>query len=403
MPETPYFVSYHEAIKILENQPLSLPTEFVPLDEGHNRVLSEDLESKVDDPRFDNSAMDGFAFRYQDSLTPPTRFSIIHTLQAGTKQTPKPVAKGQAVRIMTGAPMPEGADAILPIERCEVNDENTTLTINEEGKKHFIRKQGENLSEGQIALSKGALLTPSSIGLCATMGHPKIPVFQKATIGILSTGDELQLPGTQLNENEIYESNSFGLAGLVKWSGHTPKRYNSVVDSIDKLRIKLDMAAEECDLILTSGGVSMGDWDLVRKIMEEEGEIKFWRVKIRPGSPPLFGYWKGVPIFGLPGNPASSHVVFRMLVAPYLRASTGGGGIEERRIRVQLAESFKSDEKFLVLRRIKVDASGDQLLAYSTGYQGSGNLNSLVLADALTLLEPGHSGEKGTWCDAILL
>ena len=403
MPETPYFVSYPEAIKILESQPLSLPTEIVPLDGAHNRILSEDLESKVDDPRFDNSSMDGFAFRYQDSLTPPTHLSIIHTLQAGAEPSPLCVEKGQAVRIMTGAPIPDGADSILPIERCEVDEGNSTLLLNEEGKKHFIRKQGENLSKGQIALNKGAHLTPSSIGLCATMGYPEIPVFQQATIGILSTGDELQLPGTKLNESEIYESNSFGLSGLVKWAGHTPKRYDSVVDSIDILRNKLDKAAEECDLILTSGGVSMGDWDLVRKIMEEEGDIKFWRVKIRPGSPPLFGYWKGVPIFGLPGNPASSHVVFRMLVAPYLRASTGGGGIEERRIRVQLAESFKSDEKFLVLRRIKVDASGDQLLAYSTGYQGSGNLNSLVLADALTLLEPGHSGEKGTWCDAILL
>lgn len=347
--------------------------------------------------------MDGFAFRYQDSLTPPTHLSIIHTLQAGAEPSPLCVEKGQAVRIMTGAPIPDGADSILPIERCEVDEGNSTLLLNEEGKKHFIRKQGENLSKGQIALNKGAHLTPSSIGLCATMGYPEIPVFQQATIGILSTGDELQLPGTKLNESEIYESNSFGLSGLVKWAGHTPKRYDSVVDSIDILRNKLDKAAEECDLILTSGGVSMGDWDLVRKIMEEEGDIKFWRVKIRPGSPPLFGYWKGVPIFGLPGNPASSHVVFRMLVAPYLRASTGGGGIQERRVRVKLAESFKSDEKFLVLRRIKVDTSGEQLRAYSTGYQGSGNLNSLVLADALTLLEPGHSGEKGTWCDALLL
>jgi molybdopterin molybdotransferase len=165
----------------------------------------------------------------------------------------------------------------------------------------------------------------------------------------------------------------------------------------------LNQAAEECDIILTSGGVSMGEWDLVRKLMEEEGDIKFWRVKIRPGSPPLFGYWKGVPLFGLPGNPASSHVVFRMLVGPYLRAATGGGGIQERRVRVKLAESFKTDGNNLTLRRIKVDTTGDNLLAYSTGYQGSGNLNSLVLADALTLLEPGHSGEKGTWCDALLL
>ena len=403
MPETPYFVSYPEALEILESQPLSLPTEVVSLDEGFNRILSKDLESKVDDPRFDNSSMDGFAFRYEDSLQPQTHLAIIQTVQAGTNQISKPIEKGQAARIMTGAPIPDGADAILPIECCKVDEKNSTVLLLEQGKKHFIRKQGENLSKGLVALSKGAHLNPSSIGLCATMGYPEIPVFQQATIGILSTGDELQLPGTKLNESEIFESNSFGLASLVKWSGHKAKRYDSVVDSLAELRIKLDKAAEECDMILTSGGVSMGEWDLVRKIMEDEGDIKFWRVKIRPGSPPLFGYWKGKPLFGLPGNPASSHVVFRMLVMPYLRASTGGGGIQERRIRVMLAESVKSDENFLVLRRIKVDTSGDQLLAYSTGHQGSGNLNSLVLADALTLLEPGHSGEKGTWCNAILL
>ena len=286
---------------------------------------------------------------------------------------------------------------------CEFDQSNSTVILLEEGKKHFIRKQGENLRKGRVALQQGTLLTPSSVGLCATMGYPEVPVFTRAKIGIISTGDELKFPGDNLGENEIYESNSFGLAGLVKNAGHTPKRYDAVIDSIDELREKLNTAAKECDLILTSGGVSMGDWDLVRKLMEEEGDIKFWRVKIRPGSPPLFGYWKGTPLFGLPGNPASSHVVFRMLVGPYLRHSTAGGGVQERRVTVQLAESFKASDQFLILRRIKIDTSGEHMLAYSTGYQGSGNLNSLVLADGLTLLQPGHTGEKGTWCEALLL
>jgi molybdopterin molybdotransferase len=190
---------------------------------------------------------------------------------------------------------------------------------------------------------------------------------------------------------------------LIRLNGHNPIRYDSVTDTIEDLRLQFDKAALECDLVLTSGGVSMGDWDLVRKLMEEEGDVKFWRVKIRPGSPPLFGYWNDTPLFGLPGNPASSHVVFRMLVAPFLRQSTFGGGFQERRVRVKLAEKFKADQNCLVLRRIKIDTSGEQLLAYSTGYQGSGNLHSLVLADGLTLLEPGHSGEQGTWCDALIL
>ena len=403
MAETPYFVSYPEALRILKLYPISLPTEFKPLDDAFNRILSVDLESKVDDPRFDNSSMDGFAFRYEDSTSPPNQLQIHQTIQAGSNTLAKPLGTGQASRIMTGAPIPEGADAILPIEKCEIDLKKSTVLLLEEGKKHFIRKQGENLRKGHTHLHRGTLLTPATVGLCATMGYPEVPVYTQAKIGIISTGDELKFPGDELGENDIYESNSFGISGLVKHCGHHAKRYDSVIDSIDALREKLNQAAQECDLILTSGGVSMGEWDLVRKLMEEEGDIKFWRVKIRPGSPPLFGYWKGTPLFGLPGNPASSHVVFRMLVAPYLRHSTSGGGVQERKIRVQLTESLKADDHFLILRRIKIDMSGDQPLAYSTGYQGSGNLNSLVLADGLTLLEPGHTGEKGTWCEALLL
>lgn len=403
MSDVPYFISYDEARSILESHALTLGTVTLPLDDLLHRVLALDIDSKVDDPRFDNSAMDGFAFNHNDSLNPPSSLSIQQTVQAGTEQQLNTVHPGYAARIMTGAPIPPGADAILPIERCKVSDDGSSVVLLDEGKKHFIRKQGENLTRGQTALSRGTLLTPSSIGLCATMGHDSAVVFKRAVIGILPTGDELQLPGTELQENAIYESNSFGLGSLVQLSGHTPRRYTSVCDSMDELRKQLDIAAEECDFILTSGGVSMGDWDLVRRLMEEEGDIKFWRVKIRPGSPPLFGYWKGTPLFGLPGNPASSHVVFRMLVAPFLRAATHGGGYIEKQVRVQLAEQFKTSPTDLILRRIKIDTSGEHMLAYSTGYQGSGNLNSLVLADGLTLLEPGHSGDIGTWCNALLL
>ena len=403
MAEPPYFVSYEEALSILQLNLTALPVENIPLDDAHGRILGADIQSKIDDPRFDNSAMDGFAFRYSDSINPPSTLSIIQTLQAGEQNRISNIEAGQASRIMTGAPMPPGSDAVLPIEMCEIDEVNQTVKFNEVGKKHFIRKQGENLRIGQVALKKGTLLTPSSIGLCATMGYPTIPVFIQLKIGIISTGDELQQPGQELTESQIYESNSFGIAGLVHWAGHIPKRYDVVVDSINHLRQKLDIAAKECDLLLTTGGVSMGEWDFVRKIMEDEGDIRFWRVKIRPGSPPLFGYWKKTPIFGLPGNPASSHVVFRMLVAPYLRSRTGGGGNSEQKLRVQLGESFKTDPNFLVLRRIVIDTSSESNLAFSTGYQGSGNLNSLVLANGLTLFEPGHSGEKGTWVDALLL
>ena len=193
--------------------------------------------------------------------------------------------------------MPKGADSVLQIELTSVSGD--VVTLSQPSMKHFIRKKGENLTKGQIALSAGTYLTPSRVGLCATMGHSSIPVFKKLKVEIISTGDELKQPGKELNRGEFYESNSFGLSGLVKWLGHEPVRLHSVGDTIDDLRNVLNETSSKYDLILTSGGVSMGDWDLVRKIMEEEGDLHFWRVKLRPGSPPLFGLWNNTPIFGL--------------------------------------------------------------------------------------------------------
>ena len=403
MTETPYFIDHESAVRIACKSPLHLKIEDVTLEQANGRVLAKDLRSKVNDPPFDNSAMDGFAFVHQDTLEPPTTLTILQTIQAGESQVTQEVQSGQASRIMTGGPIPPGADSILPIERCTVDDTKNTVTLLEKGRPHFIRKQGENLQKGEIALHQGTTLTPAKVGLCATMGWPKIPVFRRAKIAILSTGDELKQPGEALNAHEIYESNSYGLAGLVQWMGHEAVRYPAVNDSMETLRASLDRAANECDLILTSGGVSMGEWDFVRKIMEEEGDVHFWRVKIRPGSPPLFGRWKDTPIFGLPGNPTSSHVVFRVLVAPYLRDSMQGGGPREQQLMVRLGEDFKGDEKCLALRRIFIDTSGEHPTAYSTGHQGSGNLSGIARADGLTLLEPGQPSKKGDWCRAIFL
>lgn len=403
MTETPYFIDHESAVRIACKSPLHLQIEEVTLEQANGRVLAQDLQSNVDDPPFDNSAMDGFAFIHQDTLEPPTTLTMIQTIQAGESEETQEVQSGQASRIMTGGPMPPGADSILPIERCTVDDTTGTVTLLEQGRPHFIRKQGENLRKGEIALRQGTTLTPAKVGLCATMGWPKIPVFKRAKIAILSTGDELKQPGEPLNAHEIYESNSYGLAGLVQWMGHEAVRYPAVNDSMESLRTSLDRAANECDLILTSGGVSMGEWDFVRKIMEDEGDVHFWRVKIRPGSPPLFGRWKNTPIFGLPGNPTSSHVVFRVLVAPYLRDSMHGGGPREQHLMVRLGEDFKGDEKSLALRRIVIDTSGEHPTAYASGHQGSGNLSGIARADGLTLLEPGQSSKKGDWCRAMFL
>ena len=401
MKEVPYFLPLEEAIQLSLQHTLSYAVEDVALDEAHQRILAKGLHSKVNDPPFDNSAMDGFAVRFQDTQETPSTLDIIATSQAAAGDEQLTVSTGQAVRIMTGAPVPDGADAIIPIEACTID--GNSVTLNQPSKPHFIRKRGENIAEGQVGLEKGCYLTPQSISMCATMGYSSVPVIQKLKIGIISTGDELKPPGEHLSYGEIYESNSFGLSGLVKMLGHIPIRYPAVHDSMDALRAQFDVAAQECDLFLTSGGVSMGEWDFVRKLMETEGDLTFWRVKIRPGSPPLFGHWKGTPMFGLPGNPVSSHVVFRMLVVPYLRGSLNTAFPHDRIVHARLITNVRSTKDCLTLRRVTLQSTEDGFIADQPKHQGSGNIDSLSSADGLTLLQPGQSGEAGELIQVLLL
>ncbi|MDA0878415.1 MAG: molybdopterin molybdotransferase MoeA [archaeon] len=402
--DVPYFVQVEEARRIAADVVRALPlpdVEHVPLAEAHGRLLGEDLRSLVDDPPFDNSAMDGFAMRLADVPEVPAALPVQAVVAAAAQEDLAPLLPGHAVRIMTGAPMPPGADAILPIEACEVSEGEVTLT--KPVRPDFIRHQGENLAKGAVGLAAGVRLTPSRVGLCATMGHPTVPVQRRLRIAVIATGDELRSPGEPLLHGEVYESNSHGLVGLVRAMGHEALHRPVVHDTLDGLREALTSAAAEADMILTSGGVSMGEWDLVRRLMEEEGDLRYWRVKLRPGSPPLFGLWQGTPLFGLPGNPVSSHVVFRMLVADALRVWTGADGPKEAQVRVRLRDPVKATMDCLTLRRIVVAVEDGEMVGYQPRHQGSGNLESLASADALTLLEPGAAAEPGDVIDALLL
>ena len=401
MSKTPYYISLEEAINIANKSPLNIETEQVSLDEAHGRILATDLTSKVNDPPFDNSAMDGFAVRFEDTNTAPTTLSVVATSQAAASEDSISISIGEAVQIMTGAPLPKGADAIIPVEACTVDGD--LVTLNQPSKPNFIRRCGENIKKGVVGLKEGSYLSPQSISMCATMGYNQIPVAKKLKIGIISTGDELKSPGETLSFGEIYESNSYGLSGLVKALGHTPIRYPSVVDSLDDLRRQFNQASTECDLFLTSGGVSMGEWDFVRKLMEEDGNVAFWRVRIRPGSPPLFGHWNDTPMFGLPGNPVSSHVVFRMLVTPYLRDSLQTTFPMDRIVHAKLLTDVRSTNDCLTLRRVTLLSTKEGFLAEQPKHQGSGNIDSLSSADGLTLLQPGQSGKTGEWVEVLLL
>ena len=397
-------VTLERALGIALESPFPRRTETVLLEHSAGRLLARDMASKVDDPRFDNSAMDGWAVRKSDCKDTGTVLKIVGTSQAGSSTIPS-VGKGEACSIMPGAPIPPGADAIVIIE--DSSTEGERVTINGPARTNYIRNKGENLESGAIALFAGSLLTPAAVSLAATMGHSEVEVVSKPKIAVIGVGDELTPPGETLADGEIFESNTYGIAALIRKMGGSPERFEVIQDTIELLRETLDEAAESCDAIITSGGVSMGKWDIVRALMEDEGDIGFWRVMMRPGGPPLFGSWKGTPIFGLPGNPVSSHVVFTVLVSEWISKCMGADQVTgprlANRVRVVMEEPLKGAPGKLCLRRISIRQEGDSLVGSTSTHQGSGNIHSLVAHNALSLLPPGTDSEEGDTIDALWL
>ena len=376
-------VSIDRALEILSNFPILSNTEVVNLNEAYNRTLSEDMNALVDSPPFDNSSIDGWAILDTDN---PDDRQEVETIFAGDT-IPRLLQPGEAFRIMTGAPIPPNAEALVMVEDG----------LHGVARKNFIRRKGENISKGMVALEKNTILTSASLSLLATIGHSQVPVYSPPKVSIISTGDELVIPGKTLNPGQIYESNSILLSSLLQKAGAISTNFKSS-DNIDSLRELLDQCAKSSDLILTSGGVSMGDHDFVRRLLIEEGDPYFWKIKMRPGGPPIFGMWKGTPILGLPGNPVSTHIVFLNLVVPWLSNPT----LFYKKIRVRLKSKIKGAPDKTVFRRLKIH-SDNELTATTHTHQGSGNINSMVVHDALSILPPNTTGEVGDIIEALWL
>ena len=376
-------VSIDRALEILSNFPILSDTEVVNLNEAYNRILSEDMNALVDSPPFDNSSIDGWAILDTDN---PDDRQEVETIFAGDT-IPRLLQPGEAFRIMTGAPIPPNAEALVMVEDG----------LHGVARKNFIRRKGENISKGMVALEKNTILTSASLSLLATIGHSQVPVYSPPKVSIISTGDELVIPGKTLNPGQIYESNSILLSSLLQKTGAISTNFKSS-DNIDSLRELLDQCAKSSDLILTSGGVSMGDHDFVRRLLIEEGDPYFWKIKMRPGGPPIFGMWKGTPILGLPGNPVSTHIVFLNLVVPWLSNPT----LFYKKIRVRLKSKIKGAPDKTVFRRLKIH-SDNELTATTHTHQGSGNINSMVVHDALSILPPNTTGEVGDIIEALWL
>ena len=373
--------------QILEAIP-PLGLEKVSLLDALGRVIGEDVAASRPIPPKDNSAMDGYALRAADvrGACPerPVILDVIEDIPAGAIPQ-RSVERGQAARIMTGAPVPEGADAVLRMEDTE-KDGRRVRIFAEAPAGQDIRLAGEDVRPGETVITRGDVIRPARIGMLAALGRSFISVYQKPLVAILATGDELVDVDETPSPWQIISSNSHALAAQVLDCGAVPLNLGIAKDTREDLTAKLN-AALRADLIISSGGVSVGDYDLVKDIMKEVGNrMQFWQVAMRPGKPLAFGAMNGVPLFGLPGNPVSSMVSFEQFVRPSILKMMGHRNLFRRTIQAVLAESIDKKKGIRHFIRARVTLENGQYRAVSTGEQGSGILKSMVQANGFIVL-----------------
>lgn len=383
-------------------------TETVSLIASVNRVLGMDIVADHDYPPFDNSAVDGFAFRADDasSLT----LKVVADIPAGTSPSIT-LKSGEAARIMTGAEVPNGATAVIPVEDTDFKDHQagTTApqTVSFEKKPAAganIRKRGMDILTGEVVLQKGRVVKPQDLGLLATLGFANVTVHKRPRVALLSSGDELLPVDLPLEPGKIRDSNSYTIAALIENVGAEVIRLGVARDTREAVTSLLDRAvAESADLIISTAGVSVGAFDFIKEVIESNGSMDFWRVNMRPGKPLAFGSYRGIHFIGLPGNPVSAFVGFEIFVRPTLERMTGQMDRSRQTVRVRCAEEIDSDGRESYLRA-QIRTENGILIASLTGHQGSGNLLSLVQADALLIIPAGvKCVPAGQEVDAILL
>ena len=388
-----------------------LSIESVPLSCAAGRVLARDVDSHFDLPLFDNSSMDGFAVRSVDVVgatkDSPILLRVVADIPAGEAPT-EIIRHNQAARIMTGAALPAGADAVVRLEDTDVGIRDAGSAAPDQVEIFFpapegenVRPSGEDVCKGELVLTQQRILRPQEIGVLAMLGLQEIEVYRQPRLGLMSPGDELLPLGAKLEGAKIFESNSYVLEALIKQMGGETLRMGIVPDNLDAVRKSLDEAIEQgVDLFLSTGGVSVGAFDYVRALLEKEGELTLWRVNMRPGKPLAFGSYRDVPYFGLPGNPVSAYIGFQVFVRPAIRKMLNLPE-EKRAIRkVRLLENIESDGRESYMRVFATFENGEWV-ARLTGHQGSGNLRSLVNANALLIVPSGETLiEKGSQANA---
>jgi len=367
----------------------------VPLPKALGCVLAEAQHAAINVPEFDNSAMDGYAVRCTDIDKPGCQLPVSQSIAAG--HPGEALEKGSAARIFTGAPIPEGADAVVIQENTQAQDGQVSIMEMPQAGAN-IRLKGHDIARGGIVLNAGQRLRPQDLGLLASLGIPSVKIKQPLKVAIINTGDEVIPPGQPLQAGQIYDSNSFTLEGLLRGMGMEVIKKGIVADSLAGTRDALKAAARDADCIITTGGVSVGDEDHVRAAVESLGQLALWKLAIKPGKPFSYGRVASVPFFGLPGNPVAVFVTFTMLVAPYLLKVQGAEQLAPPCVRVRANFELKNPGTRLefIRARLVTDEKGEQSLE-AFGNQGSSIMTSLSWADGLAEIPLGETVSRGQW------
>jgi len=382
-----------------------LPPAEVPLREATGLVLAADVLAGEAVPPFANTAMDGFAVVAADTVGAPVELEVIATIAAGSSRLPV-IGRGQAARIMTGAPMPPGADAVVMVERTTYDPSASRVEIEiEVPAGNSVRDAGEDVMPGDLVFAKGTVLRPGHVGVLASIGVTAPLAHPRPRVGVVSTGDELVDGGGQLQRGQIRDSNRLTLLGLVRESGFEGIDLGLVPDSEQAITEAFRAGAQSCDAIISSGGVSMGAFDYVKVVLDHIADMRWMQIAIKPAKPFAFGMMGSTPFFGLPGNPVSSMVSFELFARPALRKMAG----HSRLYRPTLPATTTSrlahgdDGKTHFVRMSGGPDDNGRWIVSSAGGQGSHQLTAMARADALAVLPPGVSVEAGGECRIIPL
>ena len=393
-------ISVEEALAKIINSIQILDSEGKPLLDCLGQVLAEDVYSPFDVPPHDNSAMDGYAVQ-SESITGanyknPKVLRVVGEVAAGRVSDLK-VGPGTAIRIMTGAFIPSGADVVVPFEDTdEIDRKQAAISKTEIGVRVSlaegcnIRRRGEDIAQGELVLTKGKLLRPADIGVLASLGKSMVSVIRRPLVGILATGNEVVEINQPLLPGKIYNSNSYSLAAQVLRYGGIPKLLGIAPDDVQQLTAAVREGLE-CDILVTSGGVSLGDYDVVKQVLATEGNVSFWTVRMKPGKPLAFGMFKRsdgkqIPHLGLPGNPVSSMITFEVFARPAILKMMGRSNLVKSNITAVMEDSVGNKDGRRIFARVVVTRRDGKYFAHITGPQGSGILSSMTKANGLAII-----------------